>query len=233
MKYNFDNGGAYSKRRRWTKEELNTLNKYLDQNKTVKDIAKELKRTETSVHLKIKRLALDNATYNEKHQLQKYLANRKYLNDLKPNSVLDLYAGSKSYYINKVDSVTSNDKNKSFNTTYNLNAFDLLCKLYLDKATFDLIDLDPFGSAAENIYLATKLANKGLIVTYGELGHKKFKRLDYVSKFYNINTLEDFNLKNLINHTKLIAKQNKKVLEVHTAYMFYAGLGRVYYKVNE
>jgi len=108
----------------------------------------------------------------------------------------------------------------------------LLC-LYLDKVTFDLIDLDPYGSAAESIYLATKLANKGLIVTYGELGHKKFKRLDYVSKFYNINNLDDFNLKNLINHTKLIAKQNKKVLEVHTAYMFYAGLGRVYYKVNE
>jgi len=233
MKYNFDNGGAYSKRRRWTKEELNTLNKYLDQNKTVKDIAKELKRTETSVHLKIKRLALDNATYNEKHQLQKYLANRKYLDDLKPNSVLDLYAGSKSYYINKVDSVTSNDKNKSFNTTYNLNAFDLLCKLYLDKKKYDLIDLDPYGSAIENIYLATKLATKGLIVTYGELGHIKFKRLDFVSRFYNIHTLNDFTFDNLIKHTKLIAIQNSKELTIHSAYRFNKNLGRVYYLVND
>jgi len=233
MKYNFDNGGAYSKRRRWTKEELNTLNKYLDQNKTVKDIAKELKRTETSVHLKIKRLALDNATYNEKHQLQKYLANRKYLNDLKPNSVLDLYAGSKSYYINKVLNVTSNDKNKSFNTTYNLNAFDLLCKLYLDKKKYDLIDLDPYGSAIENIYLATKLATKGLIVTYGELGHIKFKRLDFVSRFYNIHTLNDFTFDNLIKHTKLIAIQNSKELTIHSAYRFNKNLGRVYYLVND
>ena len=233
MKYNFDNGGAYSKRRRWTKEELNTLNKYLDQNKTVKDIAKELKRTETSVHLKIKRLALDNATYNEKHQLQKYLANRKYLDDLKPNSVLDLYAGSKSYYINKVLNVTSNDKNKSFNTTYNLNAFDLLCKLYLDKKKYDLIDLDPYGSAIENIYLATKLATKGLIVTYGELGHIKFKRLDFVSRFYNIHTLNDFTFDNLIKHTKLIAIQNSKELTIHSAYRFNKNLGRVYYLVND
>jgi len=233
MKYNFDNGGAYSKRRRWTKEELNTLNKYLDQNKTVKDIAKELKRTETSVHLKIKRLALDNATYNEKHQLQKYLANRKYLDDLKPISVLDLYAGSKSYYINKVLNVTSNDKNKSFNTTYNLNAFDLLCKLYLDKKKYDLIDLDPYGSAIENIYLATKLATKGLIVTYGELGHIKFKRLDFVSRFYNIHTLNDFTFDNLIKHTKLIANQNSKELTIHSAYRFNKNLGRVYYLVND
>ena len=99
MSYNFDNGGAYTERRRWTKEEVNMLKKYSDQNKTAKDIAKELNRTETSVYLKIKRLALDNNTYNQKHQLPKYLANRKYLDDLKPNSVLDLYAGNKSYYV--------------------------------------------------------------------------------------------------------------------------------------
>ncbi len=217
----------------WSKEEIDKLNTLLNNNVKQSTIAKELNRSITSVQLKIKRLKLKEGTYNEKHQLNKYLANKKYLDYLKPKSVLDVYAGSKSYYENKVDNLITNDINTDYKTNYNLNAFDLLCQLYLDKVTFDLIDLDPYGSAAENVYLATKLANKGLIVTYGELGHKKFKRLDYVSKFYNINTLDDFNLKNLINHTKLIAKQNKKVLEVHTAYMFYAGLGRVYYKVNE
>ena len=219
--------------KRWSKEEIDKLNILLNNNVKQSTIAKELNRSITSVQLKIKRLKLKEGTYNEKHQLNKYLANKKYLDYLKPKSVLDVYAGSKSYYENKVDNLITNDINTDYKTNYNLNAFDLLCQLYLDKVTFDLIDLDPYGSAAENVYLATKLANKGLIVTYGELGHKKFKRLDYVSKFYNINTLDDFNLKNLINHTKLIAKQNKKVLEVHTAYMFYAGLGRVYYKVNE
>tara|TARA_B100001094_G_scaffold322854_1_gene372816 strand:+ start:3620 stop:4294 length:675 start_codon:yes stop_codon:yes gene_type:complete len=219
--------------KRWSKEEIDKLNTLLNNNVKQSTIAKELNRSITSVQLKIKRLKLKEGTYNEKHQLNKYLANKKYLDYLKPKSVLDVYAGSKSYYENKVDNLITNDINTDYKTNYNLNAFDLLCQLYLDKVTFDLIDLDPYGSAAENVYLATKLANKGLIVTYGELGHKKFKRLDYVSKFYNINTLDDFNLKNLINHTKLIAKQNKKVLEVHTAYMFYAGLGRVYYKVNE
>jgi len=219
--------------KRWSKEEIDKLNNLLAKNLNQSAIAKELNRSITSVQLKIKRLKLKEGTYNEKHQLQKYLANKKYLDYLKPKSVLDVYAGSKSYYENKVDNLITNDINTDYKTNYNLNAFDLLCRLYLDKVTFDLIDLDPYGSAAESIYLATKLANKGLIVTYGELGHKKFKRLDYVSKFYNINNLDDFNLKNLINHTKLIAKQNKKVLEVHTAYMFYAGLGRVYYKVNE
>jgi len=217
----------------WSKEEIDKLNTLLNNNVKQSTIAKELNRSITSVQLKIKRLKLKEGTYNEKHQLNKYLANKKYLDYLKPKSVLDVYAGNKSYYENKVDNLITNDINTDYKTNYNLNAFDLLCQLYLDKVTFDLIDLDPYGSAAENVYLATKLANKGLIVTYGELGHKKFKRLDYVSKFYNINTLDDFNLKNLINHTKLIAKQNKKVLEVHTAYMFYAGLGRVYYKVNE
>ena len=233
MSYNFDNGGAYTERRRWTKEEVNMLKKYSDQNKTAKDLAKELNRTETSVYLKIKRLALDNNTYNQKHQLPKYLANRKYLDDLKPNSVLDLYAGNKSYYVDKVSNVISNDKNKNFNTTYNLNAFDLLCKLYLSKKKYDLIDLDPYGSAIENIYLATKLATKGLIVTYGELGHIKFKRLDFVSRFYNIHTLKDFTFNNLIKHTQLIATQNNKELKIHSAYKFNKNLGRVYYLVND
>ena len=52
---------------------------------------------------------------------------------------------------------------------------------------FDLIDIDPFGSAYDCFDLSIKIAEKGLIITYGEMGHIRWKRLDYVNRIYNIN----------------------------------------------
>ena len=61
--------------KRWSKEEIDKLNTLLNNNVKQSTIAKELNRSITSVQLKIKRLKLKEGTYNEKHQLNKYLAN--------------------------------------------------------------------------------------------------------------------------------------------------------------
>ena len=48
----------------------------------------------------------------------------------------------------------------------------------------------------------------------GEMGHKRWKRLDYVSKCYSINSLEEFNSDNIIKHIQNIGKRNKKNLKI-------------------
>tara|TARA_R100000808_G_scaffold557_1_gene2837 strand:+ start:50 stop:415 length:366 start_codon:yes stop_codon:yes gene_type:complete len=104
--------------------------------------------------------------------------------------------------------------------------------MYYDGKKFDLIDLDPFGSAYECFDLSLKLVKKGLIITFGELGHKRWKRLDYVKRFYNINTLDEFNLRNLMKQVDLIAAQNKKTLRPMYV-KEWRNIARVYYKVEE
>ncbi|MCS5736874.1 hypothetical protein, partial [Herbiconiux daphne] len=46
---------------------------------------------------------------------------------------------------------------------------------------------------------AVPLANKGIILTLGEMGHVRFKRLDFVSKHYGIKTLEEFTVENIVD----------------------------------
>ena len=88
----------------------------------------------------------------------------------------------------------------------------LIHKLYYDGCRYDVVDLDPFGSAYECLDLAVKMADKGLVVTFGEMGHKRFKRLDFVSRYYGINTMEDFKVENLIQEVQKVGARNKKRL---------------------
>ena len=114
---------------------------------------------------------------------------------------------------------------------YHLDALKLLCKLYCEGKTFDLIDLDPFGSAYDCFDLAIKMAKKGLVITLGELGHKRWKRLDYVERYYGITNLEDFTIDNLINHIQQLGMKNKKRLVVYEK-KEWKNIGRVYFKIE-
>ena len=229
-----------TKPRKWEEKDIKSLKKLKAKGLSNKDIAKELDRTEVSIQIKLKRLNKSNTTYNNKHREDKYNTNAEFLQLIQPSTVLDLYAGDSSFYMTHKNPLLSkmkrpflNDKNKKFtNCEYNLPAFKLLCKMYYDGHKFDLIDLDPFGSAYECFDLSLKLAKKGLIITFGELGHKRWKRLDYVKRFYNINTLDEFNIRNLMKQVDVIAAQNKKTLRP----MFvkeWRNIARVYYKIED
>tara|TARA_Y100001972_G_C7630471_1_gene316463 strand:- start:42 stop:776 length:735 start_codon:yes stop_codon:yes gene_type:complete len=222
-----------SKPRKWDDDNIKALKELKAKGLSNKEIAKELDRTEVSIQIKLKRLNKSNTTYNDKHRKDKYRTNTEFLRDLQPTNVLDLYAGENSFYKDYRNPLITNDKNKEFtNCDFNLPALKLLCKMYYDGKKFDLIDLDPFGSAYECFDLSLKLAKKGLIITFGELGHKRWKRLDYVKRYYNINTLDEFNLRNLMKQVDIIAAQNKKTLRP----MFvkeWRNIARVYYKIEE
>jgi len=214
----------------WTDKEIEWTKQLLSDGYTVKEIAKSLDRSETSVSIKVKRLNKKNNTYNKGHIEEKYKLNDLFLKEIKPKTILDLYCGTRSFY--KQYNATTNDINKEIDADYHEDAFKLICKLYSENKKYDLIDLDPFGSAYDCFDLAIKMAKKGLVITLGELGHKRWKRLDYVSTHYDIKTMEDFTIENIIEQIKKIGLRNKKELEVYVA-KEWQNTGRVYFKINE
>jgi hypothetical protein len=219
--------------RKWTAKEIEWALNLKDKGFKNKDIAKFLYRELVSVSIKIKRLAKKNgATYNEPHREDKYLHNDLFLSDIKPRIVLDLFSGATSYYEGKVDELYTNDIDERFNTYYSERAEKLVCKLYYDNAKFDLIDIDPFGSAYDCFDLCIKMAKKGLIITLGEIGHKRWKRLDFVRSHYGIEKLEDFTSKRIVNEIIKIGARNKKKL-IPVFLNDYRNISRVYFKIEK
>lgn len=226
------NGGyTTSAPREWTDKELEWVQELLKQGYSNKDIAESVDRTLTSVAIKVKRLGKKQNTYNEKHVVEKYAINDEFVNLIEPKSVLDLYCGEKSYYKDKVGSVFTNDKNIEIAADYHMDALQCICLLYSQGLNFDVVDLDPFGSAYDCFDLAVKMARKGLVITLGELGHKRWKRLDYVGRYYGIESLEEFTIERLIEHIQMIGRRNKKVLTpVYSRE--WRNIGRVWFKIE-
>lgn len=215
--------------REWTKEEIGWLFRCLEQGLTAQEIAYSMDRSLISVKTKIQKLRKKNNTYNEKYVDEKYKANEAFLEVLKPNSVLDLYTGEKNYY--KDYDAETNDINERIPADHHMDALKCICMLYSQGKKYDLVDLDPFGSAYDCFDLAIKMAQKGLIVTLGEMGGHRWRRLDYVKRCYGIETFEDFTIDNLIKHIQKIGARNKKNLRVFTV-MKWTNIGRVYFWIE-
>ena len=221
--------------RKWTREEECWLLMLKEKGHNNSYISKCLDRNEISIQIKHKRLAKSNTTYNSKHIEDKYLHNKKFLEIIKPRNCLDLFSGENSFWenMNNFDFVWTNDINKEYkNLTYNEDAFKLLCFMNWHNYKFDLIDIDPFGSAYDCFDLSIKIAKKGLIITYGEMGHKRWKRLDYVGRVYGIDKFDDFNIDTIIEHTIDIGHKNKKEL-IPVFTREYQNISRVYYDIKK
>lgn len=218
--------------RKWTDEEIKWCLDLKEKGYSIKNIADSIDRDLLQVQIKMKRLSKNENTYNFKHREDKYFHNELFLNEIKPVGVLDLFAGSESYYEGKVDELYTNDIEYKFNTYYNEKAEKLVCKLHYENAKFDLIDIDPFGSAYDCFDLSIKMAKKGLIITFGEMGHLRFKRIDYVQKFYNINSIEDFTIDNLITEVQKIGIRNRKKL-TPIYIRDWKNISRVYFKIEK
>lgn len=224
-------GGGYTDTnpRIWTDKELEWVKDLHSKGYSVREIAYSTGRTLTSVSIKLKRLSKKENLYNINHIDEKYAINKKFLEEINPKNVLDVFCGENKFY--KDYNCITNDINKNIDCDYHLDALKLCCKLYIEENKFDLIDLDPYGSAYDCFDLAIKMAKKGLAITLGELGHKRWKRLDYVSRYYNINNFEDFTIENLIKHIQQIGLRNKKQLIVYD-YKEWQNIGRVWFKIE-
>lgn len=233
-KVNTGCGYTKSNPRQWTDEEIGWIQKLRSDGFSNEEIGISTGRTAVSIQIKLKRLGKRNDTYNEHHLHDKYACNAEFYCDIKPRSILDLYCGLKSYWVYNTDDgvkVITNDKDESISATYHESAEMLIHKLFYDGCKYDLIDLDPYGSAYECFDLAIKMAQKGLIVTFGELGHKRWKRLDFVSRYYGIERMEDFTLKTLVDELQKIALRNKKRL-IPVISRTWDRIGRVWFKIE-
>ena len=221
--------------REWTEQEIQWVMSLHEQGYTRKEIAYSIDRSETSTAIKIKRLSKKDNTYNETHIEEKYEINKKFLEHTQSKFVLDVYAGEKSFY-EGICGVIANDKNPDAQVPYHYDALVFLCKMYgwrgkTNNNSFDIVDLDPFGSAYDCFDLAIKMAKKGLVITLGELGHKRWKRLDYVRSHYGIETLEEFTIDKLIEHIQMIGSRNKKQLTVFEK-KEWRNIGRVWFEIQ-
>ena len=185
--------------RKWTTNELIVLDFLMKKGLNNTVIKTCLDRSIESINSKVRRRKKLKDTYNVSHRDEKYMYNEKFINYLKPNSVLDVYAGKYSFYKDhNINTVVSNDEKLDFNTDFHMKSHKLVEKLYLRGDKYDLVDLDPFGSAYDCFEYALKMAKKGVIITLGELGHKRFKRIDFVNKKYGIDNYTDFNTNKLV-----------------------------------
>ena len=137
-------------------------------------------------------------TYNEDHIDEKYYINSEFFNAVNPESILDLYCGRNRFWATNYGSeckVISNDalEDKEAKPDYKMNIkADQLLQAYLmvDKH-FDLIDIDPYGSPKECIEAGIKLADKGLIITFGDFKNycKRFStdKKNLFKELYGIN----------------------------------------------
>lgn len=224
------NGGFTSTTpREWTEEEIKFCACLKEQGYSYKQIAEIVDRTATSVSIKMKRISKQENKYNVKHVEDKYQVNRKFLDAVNPDTVLDVFCGEKNFYSEY--QVTTNDKNSEIDADYHMDALRLLCKLYSEGKKFDVIDLDPYGSAYDCFDLAVKMARKGLVITLGEVGHKRWKRLDFVGDRYGIRKIEDFTIQKLIERIQQIGKQNKKKLSVFD-FREWSNIGRVWFLID-
>ena len=227
------NGYCKTQPRPWTQEQTETLLLLKAQGLKIAEIAQEMHRSISSVSIKLKRLSKTADTYNAEHLADKYEANSDFFRHFPAKTILDLYAGKKSFWSTHTRAiVTTNDADHSIKADYNEKAERLIHRLYYEGQKFDLIDLDPFGSAYECFDTALKMARKGLIITFGEMGHKRFKRLDFVHRYYGIDKLQNFTTHNLIAEVQRIAaRQKKKLLPV--IIKEWRGISRVYFTIEK
>lgn len=226
--------GGYTKTtpREWTGAEIEWALEHKKIGYSVDALAKALGRSSVSVQVKLKRLGKSADAYNRDNRAEKYEANQKFLEMLSPRTVLDVYAGNSWWKSQGLD-VTTNDKDTRFETDYSLDALDLLCQMKLESRRFDLIDLDPYGSAYDQIDLAVKQAKKGLIVSFGEWGHKRWKRFDFVKPRYGIESEADFGRgERFIQEVQRIAACNKRQAEPVIA-LQYSNFFRVYFLLSD
>jgi len=231
--------GGYRKRsnktgydpRIWTKKEIEWVYMLKEKGLSNTEIAECIDRDITQVSIKIKRVAKKDKGYNRRHVDEKYSTNELFFDMIKPKSVLDVYSGPESWYFKKGIKLTSNDKDKNYAANFNMDALEFLCKMFCERKKFDLIDLDPFGSAYDCFDLSIKMAKKALIITLGEMGHKRFKRFDFVRRYYGIEKLESFTSDKLVEEIIKIGVRNKKKL-VPIFVKDWRNISRVYFKID-
>ena len=83
---------------------------------------------------------------------------------INPQSCLDVFSGEQSFWMYKAGYVITDDRNFGValkDNHFKMDAFDFLCYMWINRKEYykeyDIIDLDPFGSAYDCFDLGIKI----------------------------------------------------------------------------
>ena len=168
--------------------------------------------------------------YANKNKLDK-----EFVKFLSLNSILDVYAGDGKKYPKEI--TTTNDIDKKCKTAYHLDAIELLTNSAIEGYKFDLVDLDPYRSCWRGWKDAIDIAQKGIVISYGDLTVWRYHYQD--KEFWNpilgsynnyIDTIHDLKYA-LISRTIEIGKELDKQLHIWNVFSTWQFL-RVYYVIR-
>jgi hypothetical protein len=229
MNKHLKNGVIKSEPKKWTESEIEKLLRLKGAGISFQDIGKTLKRTPYSCNRKYYKLMKKQDTYNNAHRTIKYDYNLKYLVSVNAETLLDAYSGGVSWWEKNTPlSVVSND-NKVEGADFKMDAINFLHQNRTKN--YDIVDLDPFGSAFECFDYALQIAQKGLIITFGEIVGRRFNRMDFVEHRYGMKYIDEFTPKKLSEYIEkrgLIFK--KKLTPIFITEM--TNITRIYYSIE-
>ena len=147
-------------------------------------------------------------SYNLDHVGDKYELNDEFFQIIKPKSILDAFCGRRRFWAdyqkdgcNVVSNDSMQDENACPDNLMTLPANQLLEVYKLAGTKFDIVDIDPYGSPVDYLKAATTIAEKGLIITFGEFksirhrfknrGQKYFKEKYGITKSFEDITIND------------------------------------------
>ncbi len=230
----------YAPSRTWSKEDIDSLIEYKSMGYNDRQIARKLNRTQEAIRGMWRKNKRKVVGSNIPGIEDKPKYNSMFLNDIKPKSIFDGFAGETSFYeeYSLIKNVTliSNDNDPAYATshTYNEDAELLMAKLFGHKQKYDLVDIDTFGSPFDYIRLGIKLAKKGIIITFGEFYTKQFgENNDHIDRCYNIKSIEDLTIESLIEEVKRMGRQCLKTLnEKYIIHNKHKTNYRVYFEIE-
>ena len=184
---------------------------------------RDSKTLEAKVKVIKKEIRKEDNTYNAGHVEEKYAVNKIFVEAIEPRSILDLFCGIYSFYKSNGYRVITNDNNPDVVADYHMDALVLLNNLIQNGAQFDIVDVDPYNSPAIYIVNALKVAQKGIIITFGDhWSNIHYKKKDFIYSTYGFSYVGDkIPKKDLMEHQirwcQSLAKDLGKELEVFKA----------------
>jgi hypothetical protein len=223
------NGVIKSEPKTWEKNEIEKMLDLKKNGNSFEVIGKILNRTPYSCNRKYYKLMKKFDTYNLKHRNLKYDFNKQFLEKVNAKTILDAYSGGVSWWKKNTNLIVIDNDLKVDGADFKMEALDFLFENKSKK--YDIIDLDPFGSAFECFDFALQMAEKGLIITFGEIVGRRFNRQDFVEFRYGINYIDEFTTEKL---SEYVIKRGlifrKKLTPIFKAEM--TNISRVYYLIE-
>lgn len=207
-------------------ENLQEISEYLSMGFTYRHLAKKYDCTEKYLRELVSKNKKLTNVYNLDHVEQKYRINKEFYETIQPSSVLDVCCGRSRFWASNYGNeckVISNDNMVDPNSVpdfkMTIDADKLLQAYSLADKHFDIVDVDLYGSPKDCLETAINIADKGLVVTFGDFKiNRRFSSNtnNLFKKYYGIvvSSGEKITIEHLAKHVVKLSGNKLKVWEI-------------------